>query len=74
MELLTPEIGLLVWSLLSLSTIVLLLIASISLVTRKNWTDTSSKLMWVIVIIFVPLIGPILYLTIGRKQNRATIQ
>ncbi len=74
MQLLTPDIGLLFWTLLSLSTLVLLLIAAISLLTTKNRTDATSKLMWIIVVIFVPLIGPILYLTVGRKQNRATSQ
>lgn len=29
----------------------------------------SDKLIWVLVIIFLPLIGAILYLTIGRKQS-----
>jgi hypothetical protein len=74
MDLLTPEIGLLFWTLMILSTIVLLLIASISVITRKSRTDATSKLIWIIVVIFVPLLGPILYLTVGRKQGRVTIQ
>ena len=30
--------------------------------------DSTQRLIWVLVIIFVPFIGPILYLLIGRKR------
>ena len=29
--------------------------------------DIGVKLLWVIIVLFLPLIGPILYLLIGRK-------
>lgn len=69
MELLTPDIGLLIWTLLSLASLGLFVIALIGLVRNKHWPDTTTKLMWTMLIIFVPTIGPILYLAIGRKQT-----
>ena len=33
--------------------------------------DTGMKLVWVIVVLLLPLLGPILYLLIGRKTRGA---
>jgi Phospholipase_D-nuclease N-terminal len=33
--------------------------------------DPSMKLVWILVVLFIPLLGPILYLVVGRG-NRAT--
>ena len=74
MEILTPNIGLLIWTLLSLASLVLFVIALIGLVRSNNWTDPTTKLIWALIIIFVPTIGPILYLTIGRRQKGWTTQ
>jgi len=74
MELITMDIGLLIWTLLSLSSFVLFLIALIGLLRNRHWPDTTTKLMWAIIIIFVPTIGPVLYLIIGKKQNRVSTQ
>jgi len=72
MEILTPDIGLLIWTLLSLTSFVFFMIALIGLLRNRYWPDTTTKLMWAIIIIFVPTIGLVLYLIIGKKQNRAT--
>lgn len=35
----------------------------------KGNKDTEKKLLWVIAVIFLPLLGPFLYYFIGRKGN-----
>lgn len=33
--------------------------------------DTGTKVIWVIVVLLLPLLGPILYLLVGRGSRRA---
>lgn len=40
---------------------------------RSNFTDSITKLIWLIMIIFVPVLGAVLYLLIGRKQKMKAI-
>jgi len=72
MELLTPDKGLLIWTLLTLTSLALFVLALICLLRKTSWPDITTKLIWALVIIFVPTIGPILYLTIGRRQKNST--
>ena len=53
--------------LLYISLIVLWITALISCL-RNNF-DTNLKILWVLVIIFIPFLGSILYLTIGKNQR-----
>ena len=46
--------------------LVLWIIAIVDLVKRQ-FKDQTTKIIWALVIIFVPFIGSILYLLIGRK-------
>ncbi len=64
------EILLIVLVLIPVSWFVCSLIALIDAL-RSNFQDSSSKLMWVLVIILLPLFGSILYLCIGRQQRVA---
>ena len=48
--------------------LILLLWALIDIL-RSNFKDSITKLVWIIVVIFVPLIGAILYLVLGRSQK-----
>jgi hypothetical protein len=48
--------------------LILLLWALIDIL-RSNFKDSTIKLVWIIVVIFVPLIGAILYLVLGRSQK-----
>jgi len=43
------------------------LTAIILLVKAKQ--DSNTKLLWLLLILFVPFIGSLLYLIVGRKQN-----
>jgi uncharacterized membrane protein YozB (DUF420 family) len=63
----SPAFGLLFWMIFSISVIILSLIALIDLL-RSHFAN-HDKLVWTIVVLFVPVIGPILYITIGRKQK-----
>lgn len=71
MELLTPDLGLIFWTLFTLI-VVFPVIALISLL-KSTFRDSSTKLIWLIVILCVPVAGSILYFTIGRKQRLRSI-
>jgi len=68
MELLLPEMGLLFWTVFSILIIVLPIVALFSLL-KSTFKDSTSKLIWVLVILLVPVIGPIFYFIIGRRQR-----
>ena len=46
----------------------LIIIALIDIL-RSNFKDSTNKIIWVLVVIFVPFFGPILYFIIGRGQK-----
>ena len=35
-------------------------------IVRSNFTDSNQKIVWILIVIFVPFIGPILYFALGR--------
>jgi len=49
--------------------VLLPLIALISLLT-SNFENSNDKIVWVLVILFFPIIGSILYFALARKQKR----
>ena len=48
---------------------VALWVAAILSLLKSN-QDSTNKLIWALVILFVPFLGPLLYLIVGRKQGR----
>jgi hypothetical protein len=68
MQLLTPEFGLLTWSLFLLGLIFMWVIA-LADILRHEFQGSNEKLIWVLVVIFMPFLGSLLYFIIGR-QNR----
>jgi len=54
----------------SLASFILFLLAAIDILKSKFETATD-KLTWFLAVLFVPVIGPVLYLFIGRKQKVA---
>ncbi len=54
-----------------LTLLVLLPILALIDVIRSNFRGQHDKLIWVIVIVFMNMIGAVLYLTIGRNQRIA---
>lgn len=53
---------------LMISILALFLISAVDIL-RFRFVSDIEKLIWIVVVIFVPIIGPILYLLIGRKQK-----
>jgi hypothetical protein len=72
MELFTPAIGLIIWTLLSLGALVLTLMALFSIL-KSSFKDSTTKLIWILVIIFLPIAGPVSYFILGRKQRVITV-
>jgi hypothetical protein len=50
-----------------ISLIILWIVALVNCL--KNNLDVNLKIIWVLVIIFIPFLGSILYLTIGKNQR-----
>jgi len=48
--------------------LVLLLFALNDLLTRR-FSDSGTKVVWALVVLFIPLLGPVIYLGMGRKQG-----
>lgn len=40
---------------------------------KSNFSNSTNKLIWALIIIFVPFVGSILYLVMGRKQRASSI-
>jgi hypothetical protein len=40
-------------------------------IIRSQFNDPNNKIIWVIVVILLPFLGSILYLTIGKGQKRS---
>jgi hypothetical protein len=72
MELLSPEVGLYVWILLSFLSLGLFLAALLKLIQYEN-LDINTKLFWTLIILFVPTIGPMLLFALGGIINRKKI-
>jgi len=66
MELISPSSGLIFWTIFTLSLIIIPIIALLSLL-KTTFKDSTTKLIWLIVILFVPLLGSIFYFIIGRS-------
>ena len=49
--------------------IVLIVIALRDLLRPERRVRGDSKLMWGLLIVFISLLGPILYLTVGRQEE-----
>ena len=58
------------WGLLAPLFIIQLILLIVSLVDLSRIEKTNGpKLLWVFVIVFVNIVGPILYFVIGRRNN-----
>jgi len=66
MEILTPEYGLIFLTAFSLASFLLMLIAVYSILTSDLKTK-EPKLTWIIGVIFLPVVGSIIYFKSKRK-------
>jgi hypothetical protein len=71
MDFLIPGTGMLLWTVFMLLILLLPVAALISLL-QASFKESTTKLIWVLVVIFMPFAGPILYFVIGRKQRIKT--
>ena len=71
MELLAPDIGLIHWTLLSLVNILLCIISIVKL-TKNKLIDPTTKLIWLLTIIFIPLAGSIVFLSSSAHREKTT--
>lgn len=60
------EIYLFIWQTFIFLSIILLLI-SVFLILRSK-IETNEKILWLLISLFIPLLGPAYYLLIGRKK------
>lgn len=69
--LVNPKTGLVVWSVFLLLVLVSLIPWLIALVDmlRHEFRVPQNKLIWLLTLLFVPVIGWVLYFYIGRKQK-----
>jgi membrane protein DedA with SNARE-associated domain len=65
MELMIPDLGLIFWVFIYLLPTVIALIS----ILKNDFKDSTTKLIWVPLVIFLGLIGAVLYFSIGRKQS-----
>jgi hypothetical protein len=73
MERLTPEIGLLVWQIL-IFVMTILLVVSWIFILKTETLDSRDRLSWLLGTLFLPVIGPLIflrkYLMIRRQKNQ----
>ena len=68
MELFKPEYGLILWSIFTIC-LLFFWILTIVRIAKSDFIDYKMKLVWGVVVFFLPLIGMLLYYSIGRNQR-----
>ena len=59
------------WVLFWLASAVLFIVALIDVI-RRQFSNDSDKILWLVLIILLPVLGPILYFVIGKKKGSIT--
>lgn len=57
------------WSAIGVVLLVLLVVALVSLGRSAKGLTTAAALVWTLLVIFVPVVGPIAWLVIGRRAG-----
>ena len=57
-------------NLLIIGCIIILFIIAIKDILKSKFESATDKLIWVLVVILVPIIGPLLYIYIGKKKRK----
>jgi hypothetical protein len=68
MELFAPGFGLVFWSLLIFVQLVALALAATDIL-KNEFRTANDRLIWILIILFVPFLGVALYYVIGRKSR-----
>ncbi len=40
-------------------------------ILKSDFTKSVNKIVWIIVVLFIPILGSILYFVIGKKQKKS---
>lgn len=59
-----------IWSVVSFVTLVLVIVALVSISRSAKLLTSTQALVWTLVTIFVPVLGAVSWLTIGRRAAR----
>ena len=70
MELLAPDVGLILWTLFGLANILLCIISIVKL-TKNKLIDPTTKLIWLLAIIFIPF-ASIVFLWSSTRPEKTT--
>ncbi len=68
MELFAPEPALMLWTLLSIVHLIALIVALLQ-ISSANFKDANGKLTWVLIVLFLPVAGRVLYFYVGKKTQ-----
>lgn len=68
MQIIQPEIGLIFWSAFILCILCLWILTLVN-IAKSNFINPDIKMVWGLLVFFLPLIGTILYYSIGRNQR-----
>lgn len=69
MDLLLPNNALIFWTILIFLFFIFSLVAIIHVVSTKN-TDAVYKLMWVVIVLFIPFLGSLLYFILRKRDKQ----
>lgn len=69
MDLISPSSGLIFWQLFGLIYLGFWIYALVDLV-RSEFRNSHDKLIWLLLILFAPVIGTFLYLSMGKRSKR----
>ena len=61
------SIGLMIWQVIVFIVLVFWLFCIVDVL--RNSFNGNDKLIWILVLLFIPFLGPFLYLLIGRKKK-----
>ncbi len=68
MELIKPEFGLILWSFFAIG-LLYFWISTLVSIGKSDFIDHRTKMVWGLLVFFLPLIGVLLYYSIGRNQR-----
>lgn len=63
-----------VWSLVSLVVLALLVWALVSIARHGKTLTSGQALVWTLLVIFVPVLGPLAWLFIGRRAGASAVE
>lgn len=73
MDILLIDSGATVWQIIImaiLATAVILPLVALIDIVKSNFKDSTTKLIWVLIVLFAPLLGTLIYFAVGRQQKQ----